>query len=551
MPNIREYQAPALGLQPSSVGTEAAAAAGRRIGGFYNQAGQAQADTGQRVAGVVRDAGDAALQHIDHEDIRAIAKNGTQAGANLDDSWNKVVTGWTDPDGTVHPPADPNDTSVKEKWRAEVLEPTLEKFQASALTEKSQQFALQMADKYREHFFVKTSADMVALSKRATGQAVDGTINNLTGMTYADPSSLETNVGMLKHTMDGIIGSSGLKGADAVAVSGDYNQRGMRELVHAAVSGTIAKGGDYQKIINDPRFSPYVNRQEVETFARAQKVQQRTELLQQKQIDAYAKAQNVTAAEAALSKNWTDSVSFDANGKATIKPDFFSNNLNIERRYPGAATERTRAMINWGQSEQRERHEVITTDPAVQKDLMDGLFRTEKPTTDVDILRAATENKLDQHATSTLLQLHKALEDTPLKGPIYHDTMEAVKGTLGTDPIGHEAYGKFVQSFIPDYIRQMRAGTLPPNALDTRDPNSLISKAMAPYRRDPSQMFADRISHGLMAPGEIGSLDNLLPGNARTPKAAAAPKISTKADYDVLKSGATFVGDDGKTYRKP
>ena len=41
---------------------------------------------------------------------------------------------------------------------------------------------------------------------------------------------------------------------------------------------------------------------------------------------------------------------------------------------------------------------------------------------------------------------------------------------------------------------------------------------------------------------------------ARTNAPAAssgAGKVSTKADYDKLPSGATFVGDDGKTYRKP
>lgn len=492
MPNIREFNTPALGLTPSSVGTEAAAGAARRIGGLYNQVGESLQTTGQRIGGAVRDAGDVAVKYAEHREISLGSKNLAELQANQVSAWNSASKN-----------ADPNDPTVAAKFNAETLEPALEQFSGSFMTEGGQRFAQESANRFRQHMFEKTAADMSSMAADAVHMNVIKTMNASGNMVYNDPSSLDFARDNLRASVSSMADSSpNLTPAQAAKVKNDLAMEGETHMVRAAIMGTIAKGGDWKHIADDPKNAPYVNQAEIETFAKAQKAQDRTDVLRQKQIDLYTKQQNVAGAEAALSKNWTDSVTFDQNGKATIKPDFFNRALDIERQFPGAATERTRAMINWGQAEQREKREVINTDPTVQKNLMDGLFSTDKPTTDTDILRAAADNKLDAHATSVLLQLHKSLEEAPLKGPIYHDTMEAVKGTLGTDPKGHEAYGKFVQQFIPEYLRQMKAGTVPPNALDTRDPNSLISQAMAPYKRDAKTMLIDRISHGLIAPGE-------------------------------------------------
>ena len=108
--------------------------------------------------------------------------------------------------------------------------------------------------------------------------------------------------------------------------------------------------------------------------------------------------------------------------------------------------------------------------------------------------------------------------------------MDAAKGTLtyampgipGKDPKGLENYARFVQTFVPQYLQQSRAGTLPPNALDVNDPTSLISRAMAPFKRSPAQLLKDRIAEMSTLQAAPESADALPATPGRTPQRVAS-----------------------------
>src|SRR5260221_498635 len=143
MANIRELDAPKdLGLRPTEIGVDAIAAAARRIGTFYNQTAEARSDTGQRIGSTIKEAGQVAVDYMDHREISAGAANGALFMANMNQAWEEKAK---------H--ADPNDTTVAAKFREETLEPALQQFQQGFNTEKSQAWAEHFVDQYRNHMF--------------------------------------------------------------------------------------------------------------------------------------------------------------------------------------------------------------------------------------------------------------------------------------------------------------------------------------------------------------------------------------------------------------
>src|SRR5262245_9779407 len=197
MPNIREFQTPALDLRATETGVEATAAAARRIGSFYNAAGAALQRTGERFGSAIRDAGDAYVRYEDHRQISQGAAEGAGIINGLNQEWNDIAK-----------KADPNDPSVAQKFREERLEPTLEKFKSGFTTERSQQWAEHFTDQYRQHMFLKTSSDMSSMAADAIHMNMLKTGNSLGNAVFNDPSSLDFARDTAKRAIDGVVDSS-------------------------------------------------------------------------------------------------------------------------------------------------------------------------------------------------------------------------------------------------------------------------------------------------------------------------------------------------------
>lgn len=450
----------------------------------------------------MRTVGEVAVQQIEHHEI----SHGAAGFAGLSDTmtrtWNGLVKD-----------ADPNDATVGARFMESAVEPELEKFKQGFITEGGQKFAEARVEALRTHLFQKTAADMSTLAADAVEVNHRQTVNGLSNTVHDDPSSLDYSLKTLEASTGALVGSSpNLTGTAAAGVQTKLMQSGKEAIVKSAVLGAIEKNPDAGlKLAEDPRYSPYITGAEVKQFATYAKAQQRSQQLTEKQLALYEKQQATDAAHQALSKNWTESVSFDENGKPTIKPDFYKNVMGIESKYPGLMTERARSMINWGQSQQRERREVVTTDQGVRTDLYDGLFQVNNPTSDVDIRNAAAQDKLSPYDTSTLMALHRALEDAPLKEPVFKASLMGAKSLLGTDPIGLGKYADFVQEFAPTYQAMKRAGTLPANALNLKDPSSMISQAMKPYQRAPMDIIRDKFLRGMELTPQEGSPTKFTP----------------------------------------
>jgi hypothetical protein len=474
VPNIRTFETPQLGLQPSEIGVEATAAAARRGGQFYNQAAGALDALGQRAGSAIKYAGDTAVNYMQHREI----SNGAAKLAQIEDgftgAWQQLA---------ANPNLDWNDPTIVQRFRAG-MEPGLQKFKDSFLTEGGKQWAEGRIEQFREHMFHKTAADSSTMAAGAIAQNIEQTVNSATSRVYKDPSvkTLDDALAGLHDSINATVDSSPALDVSARANAKTSLFKQDEKLIKSAVMGAIRSGGDWEAIVKDPKYAKYINAAELDTFARAARSQDRTDQLQKKELERYQRQQKVQKGLDELSKV-EESITWTPDGKPIVRPDLYQRAEDIAAKYGlHEVTDHARALQNFAASQQKERRESVVSDPETLTQLYSGLFNADKPTTDIDILSAATEHTLGTNDTRNLRELRKALEEAPLKGPLYAGNMKAVEGMLGIGvvPDGHTRYANFINEFIPQYLR------LPPEqrtgALNTRDPESLISKAMQPYR---------------------------------------------------------------------
>ena len=420
----------------------------------------------------------------------------------MTDQWNKKIS---------DPKLDPNDPTIKQQFMEETLEPALQQFKSDSgffTTEKSQQFAEQQIEHYRQHMEDKTSADMSTLAGIALKTNVQKTINNLSSMVASDPSSLEFALQSADHAIGAKVSSSPtLDATTAASVRSEVGLKAKQDIVRSAVIGMIQKNPNVDLDGIQQKYGDYINGAEMKMFQKTAQVQARSDAADGEVRCSAWPQKSIGRPECARrlrTKVITDNVSIDPqSGQPVINPKFFQQTLDLARKNPNApsAAATVRTMLDWGESQQNKERKAVD-DPTTVTGLTNRMFDPNKPTTEMDLMRAQTQGKVSDHTYTQLSGMVKQLQETPLKGPIYQDTMKAAHGSLvlnvpgipGKDDKGEQNYASFVQSFIPQYLSKFRDGSLPPNALDIKDPNSMISQAMAPFKRTSAQRMQDYVS---------------------------------------------------------
>jgi hypothetical protein len=479
MANIPVYDQPNIALHPTEQGIEARVQSAYRGGGLYNRAGQTIAEAGVKIGSGIASAGAAAVDFLQHREISAGAKNDADMFANLTDNWNAVTK---DPNLNLYDP------TIAKSWLDQTLEPTLEQFQKGFITEGGQKWAEQRIDQLRQHFFEKTSADMSRIAGEAAESTAHDITNKFSNTAMRDPSAVPFLLDSVDHSISSIVASSPyLKGADAAQVRLHLSQKIKEEIVKSAMYGAIQNASDPEAAAKAwaDKYPQYVNGLERETFAKAAKVQSRVLAAAEKQNLVYTRELANQQVAAERNKIWSENVNVDPNGKVTINPQFFHDAAALPGKYQAApsATETAKTLIDWAQAQQAPRK--VITDKAVLRDLVDRMTDADNPTTELEVLRAEADHKINHtDEGAPLLEMVRSLQKDPIKNPVWNDTKQAVKDyftTKGTpdDPMGSVAFARFMQVFLPEYQKENREGKIQPNALDLRDPTSLIRRSMA------------------------------------------------------------------------
>jgi hypothetical protein len=254
-----------LAIRPSSVGTDAAAAAARRVGGLFNQTGEALTNVGARAGSAIRDAGDVAVAHMDHEQISQGAAKGTEVFDNLINSKDEVIKNLD--------PKDPAYGSQVEAaikgWRETVMAPALDKFREGFTTERSQDWAEHFIDQTREHMFTHTTADIMSAAGIGVTNSIRNTANIASNTALSHPETVDDQLNLVEHSINGIVDSSPMKGVAGAKVRSDVLERTKEQIVKAGAIGAIQKSADPEATAAEwiGKYPQYINGAEATTLA--------------------------------------------------------------------------------------------------------------------------------------------------------------------------------------------------------------------------------------------------------------------------------------------
>jgi hypothetical protein len=349
---------------------------------------------------------------------------------------------------------------------------------------------------------------MSSRARQAAREKSRQTVNALTNTVYNDPSALKFALDSVDSSVGGMIASSpNLKGAAAGALRTELSEKAREQIAKAAAIGYISKTGNVPTWVSDPQYSKYVNGAELEQFRKAAEAQNKANIYYQRQIEALDKQRADLQVHQDAAKLFTDSVTIDPNNpnKPLIAPDFMQKALDIARKNPNApsAAATVRTYIDWAESQSRLRAEPVVSDSVTKADLLGRMFDPNKPTTETDILKAEAQDKLNNRDGTILRALVKETGPEALRDPVVHAAIGAAEERVGMHLMidGHERYSNFLQQFWPEYLRQKRAGTLPANALDMNDPNSLIRQSLKTWEPTPAERMRAQMLKNLQAVG--------------------------------------------------
>jgi hypothetical protein len=272
MPNIRTYNADVHNLQPSELGPDSFAQAGRRITSIYDDIASAKRQSGdamgEALGGGIKAAGDAYVAYEDHQQISAGMPAAAGLLLKLQQQANDITKN-----------SDPNNPAVYGKFRDEVLEPALTEFQEGFSTENSQRWAMEQTNGIREHMQHKMIADMSTMASQAVSLNLNKTANTASNAVYQDPSALDFTLDMLKHSTGATVASSpNITPEDASRVNGEVLQKLNEKVVRAAVQGAIEKNPDAGlAMAQDPKYSQYIDGGEASRFAQEVKRQNKAD----------------------------------------------------------------------------------------------------------------------------------------------------------------------------------------------------------------------------------------------------------------------------------
>lgn len=506
MPQIPEYNAPSPGITAPESGVEARAMAGRRIGAFYHQEG---ANLAGAISGAAREA-------QDYMDFREISHGSlAEAGLlnDLTDKWQSVIS---------DPNFDPNDPTAVRRFRNDVLEPALDDFSKGFITRKGQEWALSRTERIRDHFFETTTAQTATMSGIAAETNVQRHRTLSSNTAQRDPGATDYLINEAPAQVEAMIPPN-TPAAVRARIKSEETYKTQEQIAKSALYSGIVNSPDPKKFVEDmvKRYPQYINGVEADQALKAAEVQARSLEVQQRSALLLKKQQDTLAVEARGNDIFSKGVSVDDRGNVTVTPQAIKAWHDMAGQYPDAPNSASvaKTYIDWAQHQidRADNPKKIVSDPATKTQLYNGIFDPTQPTTVRDILQAEAQDKLNSRDANVMRQLSKEVAgETDLKTPEMKATLDAAKkilapwaaGTPVRDAAASEAYATFLQRFVPEYLKEKRAGTLQPNATDLGDSKSLISQTLAPLRtsmQDRLKSMTERNApqrSGLTGPGE-------------------------------------------------
>ena len=527
--NIAQYTSPVDKLQPSEIGAEALARAGRTEAGLYHQAGEDYQRTIDQVGG------QAAKIIDDHETMSEISQGAATLAtmhANFTDQWNKMAS----------QPGAASDKSIQGTFLNSTVEPGLQDFQDGFQTEKGQQWALTQADQMRMHYTEKTSADMSVLAGEAIKKDIVTQTNQLAATTYKDPSSIESALTQIDGFYDAAkLHNTGTLTPEQIAQLDSARVDAKNEVVKNLVKGVADNLNDPQgpqkaaAILDGGHFDQYIpakeqdemhryiqeqirERQNLQTVNAAQ--QERAQKQQEQAIatDLFNKSYDKDTGTFTFSKENMQAIMSNPNLPAMTK-------MNIEGAVKKIATDTS------------------FDDPATMQSFASRLSSAStQPLTHDDLLTAMAQGKLAPSGYNFFSERLKQTPDAVAEKTAFANAMGQAQKTILTTPGAgipvtpeqRQRETDFTNWFVNAYqtglndpsFKGMSQSQKAQILLSSTDPKGLLTpEHMQRFMTTPQQMLQD----GMKSVGP-------LPSGLSTPSAGINITAPAASDIAFLKA---------------
>jgi DNA-binding transcriptional regulator YbjK len=535
MPTIPEYNAPQLDIRPSEIGVESVAAAGRRLGVYGSQIAQAKENEGKAIAGSVKTVGDIANDTATHLEVAQGARHGAALMASATQGLNSYMSGADIPD-------DPNDPNAKkaaldqrlnnpkaaQQWIDKNLEPSLESFQAGFLTEGGQQYAQRFTSELRSHMTTAAMADQSTAAGIAMKDNLQKTADGYATAAFNSHNLHDVTgyINAFDHAIGAISSTSPTINADGQARIKEWAEQEKAKIVTSAVQGRIMAGGSYQDITK--AFPQYVQPGQNAQF-------EKQEQFYQKSIDHAQKSQ--IQMDHFLAEDKANTFINDAYSKyAHPQPD---GTVRYDPQYSlevGKVPTMFRDAPNAVEKAQRQQALVEASHKAPPvSDNQETVAATMATITDPKASHDEANAAIDKAAIlktitpETERQMRQLTTDLRnLNDPVLTKTMEAAKAIISPSmgaagQMNPAGYQQFYYDFIHNhYLPDKVAGKDLSNALNLKDPESMISKAI--------EAAAPGVVDRVQANGGVGAPLPVYTAPAK-PAAPAALPVGTERSF--------------------
>lgn len=483
MANIRQYTSTKAqeGLHPSDIGVESYERAGRNIGASIHQAGE---DIGRGI----QNFGGAMAQH---DTMNEVSKGAADSAALMDElstQWNQYAKN-----------ADPNDPDTAKKWRENVLEPALEKFNQGFTTRQSQQWSMQMVDHMRQHFFEKTAADQSTLAGEAAVSNINSLQTHLSNMVAQDPTAVDTAHGTAALGVNAIVNATPNLTADTAAkIRTELLDKMHENIAQSAVVGAADRNpAAARSLLDSPSITDHLDETKRKTLNTYIDSQERASMSAQRQQEADMRRQQKEDVQDFQNKIVAQTI--DPQGGTRLYPDYFKDVAKLA--FMPQAGDLPRAMLAYGHKVQEENAKGIpaATDPHVYSDYKQ---RAALPVNDPhaltlgEVYQARANGMLSDHDFSMFRGWVNEAGKNPTRAAnqkILDQFERGMKGyftksnMMTGDPQGDQRYMEFQQEAQQRFEAGIASGLKPYDLVSPSSANYIFKDGISKFQVTQSQ----------------------------------------------------------------
>lgn len=465
--NIRTYTADAK-LTPDESGQRSIASGAVTQGILYDQAGQAYGDAVKAIGGFVE-------KHLATQEVSHGAMSLATLQSNLVQSWNAKAN---------DPNTDPNDPSTAQKWREEVLQPAMEKWQDSFHTDTGAKWAQSQTLQFNQHMAEKTGADMATMQGNALVTNLQQTQSTLTDLAHRDPTSADVAMGTLSSSVEALIQAHpGMTPELASKMRNDFLLKGHSDIAKAAMVGIADQNPEMaKKLLDSQMYDQYLDANEKKGLATYADGISKEQVSEARAAAAERTRVAKQQGDVALSQITAQNTNPDT-GELTPSPGYFKSLREAAIGNPlGVSASDLRAATAAGQKalEDHSNRTLVQDDPQVYNDFASRATLADsdpRKLTANEVYSAYLSGHLSNKSQTVLVEASRKASQDPANTEAEKNMKSFLESTktaitksnplLGkVDTTGDQMYYSFEYDLRQSFNRLVAAGKSPAEASD-------------------------------------------------------------------------------------